>query len=137
MSYFAGNKVPKEMKKLIRYKFPDASAVDRISCDEPAYSDFKASFKAGMTNHFACLNASSSKKSEATVNVDKCSQAGRKKRATGQDITLEFTLAIDDATAANLQAFIDDNVGKSFHSIYMSQCMRFPTMWHFDKFILL
>ena len=122
------------MKKFIGYKFADASAVDQISCIEPAYSDFRASFKAKMTNHFACLNASSNKKSDVTVNVDKCSQARRKKRATGQDITLEFTLAIDDATAANLQAFIDDNVGKSFLCMYILKgtATQIITMFYMD-----
>ena len=112
------------MKKIIGYKLTDAAALGQISCNEPAYSDFKASFKAELAGHFACLNASSNKKSEVTVNVDKCSPAGRKKRATGQDITLEFTLAIDDATAANLQAFIDDNVGKSFFSMNMFKYIK-------------
>ena len=49
----------------------------------------------------------------AVVFVSKCDGAARKKRNTQEDVTLEFTLPLDDQAIIDLQAMYDTNTGES------------------------
>ena len=87
----------------------------QVDCGESSLADFKSKFLEEISSFFACLLDTSAYKCELYVIVEKCTtSAQRKKRAAAQDLTLEFTLPVDEATAAQLQNFYDTNTGELY-----------------------